>query len=249
MINKKKLYWSITVAISIVAIFFGVYYSSNIKEFANKSDAAADVSLYIEPVSSDILTNTVLVPKLRINPTTNAVTAIEAYLTFDAGKLSMESITPASNYIILKQPSIDNTAGTASFTVGIKGGVNMTPSPVVTVSDVASIRVKSKTTVGEAIIRVSNNSKVAAKNVDTNVASTFGQASINVSNVIAPTPTATTTIFPNWDVNEDTYINVLDIGIVSDNYDSSSPTNPRADVNRDGFINIIDIGIIVDHYI
>ena len=62
------------------------------------------------------------------------------------------------------------------------------------------------------------------------------------------TPTATETTYADWDVVTDGFINVLDIGVVSDNYGSSSPTNLRADVNKDGMINVIDIGIIVDHY-
>lgn len=63
------------------------------------------------------------------------------------------------------------------------------------------------------------------------------------------TPTATPIVFEDWDVDQNTLINVLDIGIVVDNYDLVEPTNPRADVDKDGNINIIDIGIIIDHYL
>ncbi len=68
---------------------------------------------------------------------------------------------------------------------------------------------------------------------------------------ILPTilPTATPIVYADWDVDQNTFINVLDIGIVVDNYDLRPANNPRADVDKDGNINIIDIGIIIDHYI
>lgn len=238
--NKPKAVWIITTVISLFAVVLGTYYSARNKEQATESSAAANASLYLEPVNSNIDINTVLVPTLKINPTTNQVTAIEVYLTFDKTKLAMESITPTSTYITLKAPLIDNNAGTASFIVGIKGGIGITPVPITSVSDIASIRVKSKTVYGDALISVTTASKAAAKGLDTSVLGTYGQMVVHIVN-----PTVT---YPNWDVNQDTYINVLDIGLISDNYDSTSPTTARADVNRDGVINIVDIGIVVDHY-
>jgi hypothetical protein len=265
MKNKKNIYWVVSIAISIVAIFFGVYYSSSIKEFANKSDAAADVSLYLEPTTSNLVTNSVLTPMLRINPTTNQVTAIEASLTFDASKLSIESITPASNYIVLKAAVVDNTAGTASIVLGIKGGVGITPVPVTTTSDVASIRIRSKAVVGDAIIRVASTSRVAAKNIDTNVAGTYGQMTVHITAAATPTstavptatatiiptvtPTATATTYADWDVDENGSVDVIDIGIIVDNYGLDAVIRPRADVDKNGSINVIDIGIVVDHYL
>ena len=50
------------------------------------------------------------------------------------------------------------------------------------------------------------------------------------------------------DVNNDGVVNMVDIGIVIDNYGSTNPSVARADVNNDGKVNIIDIGIVVDHY-
>ena len=64
----------------------------------------------------------------------------------------------------------------------------------------------------------------------------------------SPSPTPSPIVYPNWDVDQNGLINVIDIGLVIDHYDSTSPANPRADVDRNGRVNIVDIGIIIDHY-
>ena len=69
------------------------------------------------------------------------------------------------------------------------------------------------------------------------------------------TPTATPTASPTGspsgkagDVNGDGKVNIVDIGVLIDNYGSSPPTDSRADLNKDGIVNIIDIGIVIDYY-
>ncbi len=73
----------------------------------------------------------------------------------------------------------------------------------------------------------------------------------------APTPTASPSprptaspvgTIPNWDIDQNGSINIIDIGLVVDQYGKTSFTNPRVDVDRNGIINILDIGIIVDYY-
>ncbi len=64
-----------------------------------------------------------------------------------------------------------------------------------------------------------------------------------------PTATATSVgTIPNWDVDQNGVINVVDIGLVVDQYGKTNFTNPRVDIDRNGTVNVIDIGIIVDHY-
>jgi hypothetical protein len=50
------------------------------------------------------------------------------------------------------------------------------------------------------------------------------------------------------DVNLDGKVDIVDIGIVIDNYGASPISNPKADLNSDGRVNIIDIGICIDGY-
>jgi hypothetical protein len=63
-----------------------------------------------------------------------------------------------------------------------------------------------------------------------------------------PNPTATPGSGKPGDINGDGYVNILDIGVVIDNYTKLPITNPAADVNHDGAVNILDIGIIIDNY-
>jgi hypothetical protein len=63
-----------------------------------------------------------------------------------------------------------------------------------------------------------------------------------------PTPTGTGGNLQAVDVNGDRTINIIDIGIVVDNYGRSPIPNPKADINRDSAVNIIDIGLIIDRY-
>ncbi len=50
------------------------------------------------------------------------------------------------------------------------------------------------------------------------------------------------------DVNADGKVDIVDIGILIDNYGKSPIPNPKADINRDGNVDIVDIGIIIDNY-
>ncbi len=61
--------------------------------------------------------------------------------------------------------------------------------------------------------------------------------------VITPTPGVKT-----GDVNGDGKVDIIDIGIVIDNYGKSPIPNVKADVNHDGKVDIIDIGIVIDNY-
>ncbi len=68
------------------------------------------------------------------------------------------------------------------------------------------------------------------------------------SHTIISGPQPTGTSYPSWDVDRNGVVNIVDIGLVVDNYGKNLSSNPRADVNGDGTINIVDIGIVVDYY-
>ncbi len=74
---------------------------------------------------------------------------------------------------------------------------------------------------------------------------------------LTPTPTPAPTnggcVNPNpsssrWDVDQNGIVNIIDIGVIIDNYGNSSCINPRSDVDVSGVIDIVDIGIVIDHY-
>jgi hypothetical protein len=61
-------------------------------------------------------------------------------------------------------------------------------------------------------------------------------------------PSGTGTALNRGDINRDGNVNILDIGILIDNYNRTVFTNPRADINTDGIVNILDVGIVIDNY-
>lgn len=64
------------------------------------------------------------------------------------------------------------------------------------------------------------------------------------------TPTVTFSPIPNktGDINSDGSVDMIDIGIVVDNYEVLPITVLKADLNSDGAVNMVDIGIVVDNY-
>lgn len=63
-----------------------------------------------------------------------------------------------------------------------------------------------------------------------------------------PAPTSTPPTGLVGDVNGDGLVNIIDIGILIDNYAQVPIPNPKTDLNHDGIVNIVDIGIIIDNY-
>lgn len=63
-----------------------------------------------------------------------------------------------------------------------------------------------------------------------------------------PTPRTSTPPIKNPDINSDGKVNIIDIGIIIDNYGRSPITNLKTDLNSDNAVNIVDIGIAIDHY-
>jgi hypothetical protein len=50
------------------------------------------------------------------------------------------------------------------------------------------------------------------------------------------------------DTNSDGKVDIIDIGIIIDNYGRTTLLNPKADINGDRRVDIIDIGIVIDNY-
>ncbi len=55
-------------------------------------------------------------------------------------------------------------------------------------------------------------------------------------------------VIPDWDVNKDGLVDILDLILVGQNFGKASPSDPRADVNGDGDINISDLVLVAQHF-
>ena len=50
---------------------------------------------------------------------------------------------------------------------------------------------------------------------------------------------------PAWDINEDGFVNILDLVLVRSNFGQEGPT--PADVNGDNVVNILDLTLVANH--
>jgi hypothetical protein len=58
------------------------------------------------------------------------------------------------------------------------------------------------------------------------------------------------TVAPDWDVNLDLSVNVLDMTVVGQHWGETGAAHwIRADVNRDGAINVLDMILIGQHWV
>jgi M6 family metalloprotease-like protein len=73
------------------------------------------------------------------------------------------------------------------------------------------------------------------------------QKDVTIQVVSELNPTASPSVKPG-DVNRDGVVNIVDIGLLIDNYSLSPLPYPQADLNGDGIVNIVDIGIAIDNY-
>ena len=53
---------------------------------------------------------------------------------------------------------------------------------------------------------------------------------------------------PPWDINSDGIVDIQDLLLVSNSFDTDDPTDPKADVNKDGSIDIIDLLLVAAHF-
>ena len=281
-LKKKVLFVLLGSLFSLVAIFVGTYYVARVRQEAARSKAAGDVSLYLDSQSLTTNIDSDFTLKVKINPASEKVTAVELYLSFDKDKIEVEKIESTQAFpTVLKAPLIDNNQGQASVVVAILLQEGSPAIPVTETSDLVLVKAKAKSIPGTAFVKVDQNSKAAAIGKESNVIGTYGEASVNITPIstatptstptstptmtptstptatptLAPTPTSTPTVTPTptggsraGDVNSDGVVNIIDIGILIDNYGLTPPTDPRADLNKDGIVNIIDIGIIIDNY-
>ena len=64
----------------------------------------------------------------------------------------------------------------------------------------------------------------------------------------SPTPLANSCANNPWDVDKNGKVNIVDIGLIIDNYGLSPSIDPRTNVNCDDAVNVVDIQIVIDHY-
>jgi len=131
---------------------------------------------------------------------------------------------------------------------------------------------------GSVTLSYGSGSQVAATGQTTSVVGTMNPVSITIPGATNPptaTPTGCPTPTPSpsptgspttppvgptvtpspsggsnltGDINGDGVVDIIDLGILVDNYGKSPLPNPKADLNGDGKVDIVDFGILIDNY-
>lgn len=140
--------------------------------------AAADTTLYFYPSSTSVAVGDDFTLEARVNPGTNAVSAVEPHVTFDQTKFRLDSITASGAFSLeLSAASINNTNGTGSIALAVP----LANPSVTTTTAVATFAFHALATVSNSSIAFANSSLAAADGESGNVITTRTPASVTVT--------------------------------------------------------------------
>lgn len=242
-VDKRIKYILILVAmvIPIAGIFIGVELSQRYESI--RSEAGVNqANIFIQPSQSNVTGQTAFQLWVTVG---NPVGFVSTEINFDKNSLKLlnEVNTTTS---ILKKDILVTTMANANSTGKITVVLGLDPANIANPASgtfmLANLNFGPNTqNQNVSTVLVVNNTNTQVVGMDT---SNFTIASANSSLIVN-----STAVNKPGDVNGDGVVNIVDIGLIIDNYDKNpSLSNQKADLNHDGAINIIDIGIVVDNY-
>ncbi len=273
MNSRNKLLTVIVFVILIASIIAGVLLVKNNQNISEK--AAPTTNLSFSPASSNVIKGQSFTTNIVTSTGSNIVTGFDIELTYNPAAIHLTSLTPTQALSNFTNPAlgqvirneIDNTTGKARFIayilnkdLGLSGQHNvlLVSGNALTTAQAANYQISysaitsiaAKNEIQNALLGKTAFSLTVVSSTPSPSPSNLPSSSPSISP--SPSPTSPSTSLPqgynNWDVDQNGTINVVDIGLVVDDYGSLNPVKPRADVDRNGKIDIVDIGIIVDHY-
>lgn len=222
-------------AIVIAGVIAGTILVQKNQDIREK--AAPATTLFIIPSSQDANPSQTNLGSIVVMDTSvNAVVGLDLEISYDPAIFEVTSISQGSgivNFDSEVRNLVDNTNGKIEYSV-----FTIDKTKAVTGSDLEvlniSYGVKAGATVGTHTFSFTGNTAIAATNEGQNVLVGSNPSSVNVTKI--------------GDVNGDGVVNIVDIGLIIDNYQMQPPNDARTDLSGDGKVNIVDIGIVVDHY-
>ncbi|MFZ2025431.1 MAG: cohesin domain-containing protein [Microgenomates group bacterium] len=191
----KKIVFLVVGLLLLIAVPATVYFVGEQQDI--RSRAAPATSLSFNPTTVTKPQDEQFTVNVDINTGTNNVTAVKVVVTFDSTKLEATSITNGAF-----APKITASGIVASGNASITVAANSTTSPMNGTGTIAIIRFKGKTgTTTPVQLKFDTNTFASGLTESTNVITTMGTASVNISGssasaaattTIAPTPTQTT---------------------------------------------------------
>lgn len=162
-----------------------------------------------------------------------SVTASDLRVKYNPLLLQVQSITPGNFLPVVLLPQ-QLTSGFARIVLG-----SDVTNPKNGTGILESVKFKVLGQGTTANLSFEPSSAVSAIGQDVSAIGTLPSLDIKIEGDASAAPTG--------DVNGDGVVNIIDTGIIIDNYGKPIP-DPKADLNLDGSVNIIDIGISNDNY-
>jgi C1A family cysteine protease len=196
--------------------------------------ALTPTAVTVEPVSNNVGIGDTFTVNIFVDPNTD-VAGAQFNLSFDASVVTANNVTEGN---LLSQD------GASTFF--LPGTINNTAGTIINVAGVITTPGQSVSSMGTFATIGFNATAEGTSTLDLSdviVADKQGQlASITVTD-------GSVTIYPDWDVNLDSDVNVLDITLVGQHCGESGVAHwMREDVNRDGVISVLDMILIGQHW-
>ena len=150
------------------------------------------------------------------------------------------------------EPTPEETEGSESVAPipeGTEVGERVEPTPVETEGKVESIPEGTEAEVEPVSGATEDSEVVEPMPVETEDSEVVEPTSEETEGKVEPMPEETETEVerstPAWDINQDRFVNILDLVLVRLNFGQEGPT--PADVNGDNVVNILDLTLVASH--
>lgn len=259
--TSKKITTIFVYVMALFGIGVGTYLVSQNQNIGER--AAPTPALYINPSTLSINPNQTFSLDVMVDSPSKHINGVDIKLTFDPSGFEVINIEEGSktsklDNVVTEQTTIDNLTGKLSFVAFTTDKTQAIRGAKI---KIFSVHLKSKGSSGVYDFNLDPQSIVTAIDEPSNIISLYSGSKITVRGTSSPKPAATQTPAASpvpstistpakWkrpDLNRDGFINIIDIGILLDNYNLPI-TNIYYDINSDDVINIIDIGIVIDNY-
>jgi len=271
---KPYLFHFLVILFLVVSLVVSVFFINKEQEV---SVEAGNVNLSLTAPQTSMNKNVEFPVFVYIDTKGSQVTGVDLEVKFDKDKLEALKIETLQTYflpVVFIPGSISTSEGLVKIVLGCKPDAPKTGTGVLAkitfktknVAGVSKIDFNSDTAIsalGSTTNVIGQKGSIditiiGSTTTPTSTPTVMPTPTTTVKPTVTPTSTATPTLTSiptpsnlpgnRGDVNQDGLVNIIDIGIVIDNYDLQPPTNPRADINQDNSVNIIDIGIVIDNY-
>lgn len=180
--NKKVVIGILVLLLLLVGLGVGVFLVRQQQEIRKKAAPASSIAIL--PSTKTVNSGEEFTLSVELNTATNEIRGAELHITFDANLLSLRDFLPSTTLpTVFVSPRVDNTAGTASITLGAQ------PSNLFSGKDViATLRFQAKTAGGTANVNFAPQTLATGLSESQDVLVSKNGARVTVL-VSAPTPT------------------------------------------------------------